>query len=73
MKIKVIKERKAKDFTFLDDGLNLEQSSEKKESDGKKEKVERDFRLRDNTKVNKLKKPKITGGHSKQGHSPVYE
>jgi hypothetical protein len=73
MGIKLVKEKKAKDYTFVDDGLNLELSAEK-ESAVKKEKAEPDFRLRDNsTKVNKLKKSKIAGGHSMQGHSPVYE
>lgn len=73
MGIKIVKEKKAKDFTFIDDGLNLEQTLERKGSESKKEKAERDFRLMDNSKVNKLRKSRITGGHSKQGHSAVYE
>jgi hypothetical protein len=73
MGIRVIKEKKVKDFTFIDDGLNLEQPAEKREQHDKKEKAERDYRLRDNARVNRLKKSKITGGRSKQGHSPVYE
>ncbi|MEM3160770.1 MAG: hypothetical protein QXJ74_08305 [Nitrososphaera sp.] len=72
MGIKIAKEKKAKDFTFIDDALNLAQPA-KRESAAKKEKVEPDFRLRDSTKVSKLKKSKIAGGHSMQGHSPVYE
>lgn len=70
MEIK-IKEKKATDYTFIGDGLNLERPAEKK-SDTKKDKAERDFRLRTD-KINKLKKSKMTGGHSMQGHSPVYE
>ena len=73
MRIKIVKEKKAKDFTFIDETLNLAHLTEKSESSTKKEKAEPDFRLRDSTKVNKLKKSKIAGGHSMQGHSPVYE
>jgi shikimate kinase len=74
MRIKLIKEKKAMDYTFIDDGLNLEKSAEKKESDVKKDKTEAQFRLKENAKLNKLKhKSKITAGHSMQGHSPVYE
>ncbi|HEU4604632.1 MAG TPA: hypothetical protein VFS46_00165 [Nitrososphaera sp.] len=71
MEIKIIKEKKVTDYTFIGDGLNLERPAEKK-PDVKKGKAERDFMLRDN-KINKLKKSKMTGGHSMQGHSPVYE
>lgn len=73
MRIKIVREKKVKDFTFVDEALNLTQPAEKSESAAKKEKAELDFRLRDSTKVNKLKKSKIAGGHSMQGHSPVYE
>jgi hypothetical protein len=73
MGIKIIKERRVKGYTFIDDSLNLGKSTEKKESDIKKNKAEKDFGLLDNTKINKLKKSKISGGHSMQGHSPVYE
>jgi hypothetical protein len=74
MGIKVIKDRKAKDYTFIDDdSLNLDKPVEKNGSSVKKGKTERDFRLRDNKMVNKLKKSKISGGHGLQGHSPVYE
>ena len=74
MEIKVIKEKKqVRDYTFIDDSLNFEKSAEKKESSAKKkERAERDFRLRD-ASINRLKKSKISGGHSMQGHSPVYE
>ena len=58
----------------VDGSLNLAKSAEKKESDVKKGRAERDFRLRDDAKTSKLKhKSKMTGGHSMQGHSPVYE
>lgn len=70
--IRIVKEKKTTDYTFIGDSLNLSKSSEKQQSDVKK-KNERDFRLRDNTKINKLKKSKVTGGHTMQGHSPVYE
>lgn len=73
MGIKVVKENKAKDYTFIDEALSLAQPAEKSESATKKERAEPDFRLRDSTKVSKLKKSKISGGHSMQGHSPVYE
>ncbi|HXV45354.1 MAG TPA: hypothetical protein VD736_01645 [Nitrososphaera sp.] len=73
MGIKVIKEKKARDYTFVDDALNLEQAT-KRESDVKKDRAERDFRLRDNTKNSKLRhRSKVTGGQGMQGHSPVYE
>jgi hypothetical protein len=73
MEIKIVKEKKIRDYTFIDDALDLEQPSKGDESDSRKDKGEPDFRLRDSTQINKLKKSKITGGHSKQGHSPVYE
>jgi hypothetical protein len=72
MVIKIVKEKKVRDYTFIDDSLDLEKSTEK-ESNLKKDKAERDFRLRDSAKINKLKKSKVTGGQSMQGHSPVYE
>jgi hypothetical protein len=72
MGIKIVREKKVKDYTFTDEMLNLSQPA-KSEAVAKKEKAEPDFRLRDSAKVNKLKKSKITGGHSMQGHSPVYE
>jgi hypothetical protein len=74
MGIKIIKEKKIRDYTFIDDGLHLEQSSEKKELDVRKDKTEHDFRLRNDAKLNNLKhKSKIVSGHNMQGHSPVYE
>ena len=74
MGIKIIKEKKATDYTFIDNSLNLERQAEKKELDVKKNKTQRNFRLRDDAKVSKLKhKSKVTSGHSMQGHSPVYE
>lgn len=74
MGIKIVKEKKAREYTFIDDGLNLEYLAEKRESHIKKDKTECDFRLRDDAKVNKLKhRSKATGGQTMQGHSPVYE
>lgn len=73
MGIKIVKEKKARDYTFIDDVMHLDKSAEKKESSVKKDKTERDFRLRDDKTINKLKKSKISGGHGMQGHSPVYE
>jgi hypothetical protein len=73
MGIKVIKGKKASDYTFIDDNLNLQKSTDESESDVKKLKTELDFRLRDDTKIHKLKKSKISGGHTLQGHSPIYE
>jgi hypothetical protein len=73
--IKLMKDRKVRGYTFIDDdSLNLDKSlAGNKDSGSKKGKTQRDFRLRDDTKINKLKKSKIGGGHSTQGHSPVYE
>jgi hypothetical protein len=74
MGIKIVREKKTTDYTFIDDGLNLKKPAEKEESDAKKDKAKRDFRLGHDTRINKLKhKSKITGGHGIQGHSPVYE
>jgi len=73
MGVKVIKDKKAIDYTFIHDNLNLKEPGEKKRSGGKKEKTVRDFRLRDDRAITKLKKSKISGGHGLQGHSPVYE
>lgn len=75
MGIKLIKDRKVRDYTFIDhDSLNLDKSlAGNKVSSPKKDKTKRDFRLGNDKKINKLKKSKISGGHSMQGHSPVYE
>jgi len=74
MAIKIVKEKKGTDYTFVDDVLCLERPVEKKESDVKQDKTQRDFRLRDDARINKLKhKSKVSGGHTMQGHSPVYE
>jgi hypothetical protein len=71
--IKIIKEKKVRDYTFIDEGLSLRES-ENKEYGAKKDRPEHDYRLRDTSKINKLKhKSKVTGGRSMQGHSPVYE
>jgi hypothetical protein len=71
--IRIIKEKKSRDYTFIDDRLNLDNSVEKKDSTIQKGGIDRDYRLRD-VKLNKLKhKSKITGGHNMQGHSAVYE
>jgi len=73
MGIKIIKETKAMDYTFIDDGLSIGNSVEKKDTAVKKRRTDRDYRSRD-VKLKKLKhKSKITGGHNMQGHSAVYE
>lgn len=74
-KIRIVKEKKSEDYTFVDNGLNLDDMKGRKEvPDAKKGSDEPDFRLRGDSKKGKAKfKPKITGGHSMQGHSPVYE
>ena len=73
MRVKIIKVEKVRDYTFVDDGLNLHKSVEKKEEIAKKPRTDPDYRLRD-VELNKLKhKSKITGGHNMQGHSSVYE
>lgn len=72
MGIKIIKEKKFENFTFIDDGLNLSRQQGAKE-EARKDKSEPDFRLRESGKASKLKKGRMTGGHGMQGHSPVYE
>jgi hypothetical protein len=75
-KLRIVKERRSTDYTFVDDSLNLHKLSEEKDTNEvkKDEDAEPDFRLREDSKKSKARfKPKITGGHSKQGHSPVYE
>jgi hypothetical protein len=73
MEIRIIKREKVWDYTFIDDALNVDKPKEK-ESALKKEKSEAVFRLREDAKTDKLKhKSKAIGGHSMQGHSPVYE
>lgn len=72
MGIKIIKENKVRDYTFIDKNLDLQKAKDKEPS--KKDKAERDYRLRDDSKLDKLKhKSKMSGGHSMQGHSPIYE
>ncbi|HJS68658.1 MAG TPA: hypothetical protein VJ730_04485 [Nitrososphaera sp.] len=73
MGIKIIKEKKATDYTFIDDILGMKKPAEKKKPGAGKDEAERDFRVREDFKASKLRKSKITGGHSMQGHSPVYE
>lgn len=73
MGIKIIKE-KTREYTFIKEGMNLEHSGEVTHASNKNAKTEREYGLRDDAKVNNLKhRSKITGGHNKQGHSPVYE
>lgn len=73
MGVKIIKE-KAKEYTFIQDGVNLEHSGNSQTAGDKNVRPEREYRLREDAKVNHLKhKSKLTGGHNKQGHSPVYE
>lgn len=75
-RVRIVKERKSTDYTFVDNSLNLRELSEENETHETKkyEGAEPDFRLREDSKKSKARfKPKITGGHSKQGHSPVYE
>lgn len=74
MGIRIIKEKKADNYTFIDDGAVLEKPLERVQERTRKDKAEPDFRLREDKKINGLKhKSKLTGGHSMQGHSPVYE
>ncbi|AIC16418.1 hypothetical protein [Nitrososphaera viennensis] len=77
-KIKIVKEKKATDYTFTGDTLDLENIAKDAESidvTNKKDKAnEPEYKLRADAKLDKIKhKSKITGGHSMQGHSPVYE
>lgn len=77
-KIKIVKEKKVTDYTFTGDTLDLDsvaRNAESRESTEKKEDAkEQEYRLRDDAKISKIRhKSRMTGGHSKQGHSPVYE
>jgi hypothetical protein len=73
-KVKIVRKKKSVDYTFVDNALNLGDLSEKKEAeDAKKDASDTDYRLRGDSKHQAKFKPKITGGHSMQGHSPVYE
>jgi hypothetical protein len=81
-KIKVIKKKdESVNYTFKEDGLkNLAYRVVGEPSRGGSEKndkadAEPEYRLRANAaKQDKIKhKSKVTGGHSMQGHSPVYE
>ena len=58
MGIKVIKEKKATDYTFIDDSLNLGKSPKKPALNTKKGKTECDYRLRDESMIKKLKNQK---------------
>ena len=62
-----------RDYTFLGDGLDLQMSAEKNEKLDVKKSSKPEYRLRDNSRSSNLEKSKISGGHSMQGHSPVYE
>jgi hypothetical protein len=77
-KVKIIREKKATDYTFTGDTLDLDSIAKNVEStdatDKKDNANERVYRLRADAKLDKIKhKSKITGGHSMQGYSPVYE
>lgn len=74
-KVKIIKEKKVMDYTFVDEGLNPDRpSNEKGGASREKNRIGADLRLADDAKVNKIKHTsRITGGHNKQGHSSVYE
>jgi hypothetical protein len=72
MRIKIIKEKKFDNITFVGDRLNLSEYDDRREQ-SKKDKSKPDYRLRESGKVGKLKKSRVAGGHGMQGHSPVYE
>lgn len=66
--IRIVKDR-ATDYTFLDDGLHASRSAAA-EAGGKKKERRVDPRIAPGMKKFK---PKLAGGHGKQGHSPIYE
>jgi hypothetical protein len=71
-KMRIVKE-KNEGCTFTGDSLDLAPRAGEPESD-RKDDAGRDYRLRVDRKLDKIKhKSKLTGGHSMQGHSPVYE
>ena len=77
-KLKIVREKKATEFTFTGDTVDLNSIAKNTESndttDKKDNANEHEYRLRADTKMDKIKhKSKITGGHNMQGHSPVYE
>ena len=73
-KVKIVKE-KVPDYTFVDQGLDLDAPSNEKEgASTEKGRIEPNLRLGGDAKINKIKHTsRITGGHNKQGHSSVYE
>lgn len=81
-KIKIIREKKGvTNYTFVVDSLSPVKSdihADESDSDSSEKinKGRREFELRDDAarQLDKMKhKSKIFGGHSMQGHSPVYE
>jgi hypothetical protein len=72
--IKIIKKNKVKDYTFVDESLDLNTTSKEEITPKEKKESEPDFRIRKDEKINKIKHTsRLTGGHNKQGHSSVYE
>ena len=70
--IRIIKDEKAEGYTFIGDRIDLPAEGEGAAGNGKRK--ERDFTLRSHPKDTKARaRSRLTGGHSKQGHSPVYE
>ena len=73
MEIKITKENGIKDYTFVNDGLQLD-DLQKLGTITHRGQAPRDIRLRDTSRIKKLKKSLHNGGvQSTQGHSIAYE
>lgn len=76
MGIRIMKEKKTTDYTFIDDSLSLGPNMQPREANIKRDKTVPDFRLRSDSAKSSSKhehKSKLSGGQRKQGHSAVYE
>ena len=71
--IKIVKNGKAEGgYTFIEDSIDLPSKGDSASDDGKKK--GRDFASKSHPENRKVRaRSRLTGGHSKQGHSPVYE
>ena len=70
--IRIIKDGKTEGYTFIGDRMDLPAEGDGAADNNKRR--ERDFEPRSHPTNRKARgRSRLTGGHSKQGHSPVYE